>query len=89
MYYSQDTNDYDFNSYTFDEMIGRLSHFLKTQREHIVNLECEMNTLKSDLVSKEFRITQLEEQIKALDKYLKAANKYKQLEKDFENADTH
>ena len=48
MYYSQDTNDYDFNSYTFDEMIGRLSHFLKTQREHIVNLECEMNTLKSD-----------------------------------------
>lgn len=89
MYYTQDTNDYDFNSYTFEEMMSKLSNFLKTQREHIVNLENEVNSLKSELISKDIQIKILEEKMVALDKYLKAANKYKQLEKDFENANTH
>lgn len=89
MYYTQDTNDYDFNSYSFEEMMGKLSHFLKIQREHIVNLENEVNSLRSELYSKDMQIKMLEDKMVDLDKYLKAANKYKQLEKDFENADTH
>lgn len=89
MYYTQDTNDYDFNSYSFEEMMSKLSHFLKTQREHIVNLENEVNSLRSELYSKDMQIKMLEDKMEALDKYLKAANKYKQLEKDFEDADTH
>lgn len=89
MYYTQDTDDYDFNSYSFEEMMSKLNHFLKTQREHIVNLENEVNSLRGELYTREMQIQMLEEKMVDLDKYLKAANKYKQLEKDFENADTH
>jgi len=89
MYYTQDTDDYDFNSYSFEEMMSKLNHFLKTQREHIVNLENEVNSLRGELYTKDMQIKQLEDKMVDLDKYLKAANKYKQLEKDFENADTH